>query len=70
MAKQQSFADKLKKKSAAESAKVVKIVYPFQSSDTGSWRYAEKYIKVFPDDDENKVIEDEIKLARASLEQN
>jgi len=70
MAKKQSFADKVKKKTAAESVKVIKLVYPFQSSDTGSWRYAEKYIKVYAEDDENKVIGDEIKLGRAALEKN
>lgn len=70
MAKKQSFADKVKKKKAAESAKVIKLVYPFQSPDTGTWRYAEKYIKVFPEDDENKIIGDEIKLGRAALEKN
>jgi hypothetical protein len=70
MAKVQSFADKVKKKSAAEAAKVIKLVYSYQSADTGSWRFAEKFIKVTPDQDENKVIEEEIKSGKALLEQN
>jgi len=70
MAKVQSFADKVKKQSAAEAAKVIKLVFSFQSSDTGAWRFAEKFIKVRPDDDENKIINDEIKSGKALLEQN
>ncbi|MCK4755296.1 MAG: hypothetical protein KAS58_08680 [Calditrichia bacterium] len=70
MAKAQSFADKVKKKSAAEAAKVIKLVYSYKSSDTGSWRFAQKFIKVLPDQDENKVIEEEIKNGKAYLEQN
>jgi hypothetical protein len=70
MAKAQSFADKVKKKSAAEAAKVIKLVFSYQSSDTGSWRFAEKFIKVSPDEDENKVIEEEIKNGKTLLEKN
>lgn len=70
MAKAQSFADKVKKKSAAEAAKVIKLVYSYQSADNGSWRFAEKFVKIAPDQDENKVIEEEIKNGKALLEQN
>jgi hypothetical protein len=70
MAKVQSFADKVKKKSAAEAAKVIKLVFSYQSSDNGSYRFAEKFIKVAPDQDENKVIEDEIKSGKTLMEQN
>jgi hypothetical protein len=70
MAKVQSFADKVKKQSASEAAKVIKLVFSFQSSDTGAWRFAEKFIKVRPDDDENKIVNDEIKNGKALLEQN
>ncbi len=70
MAKAQSFADKVKKKSAAEASKVIKLVYSYKSSDTGSWRFAQKFIKVLPDQDENKVIDEEIKNGKALLEQN
>jgi hypothetical protein len=70
MAKAQSFADKVKKKSAAEAAKVIKLVYPYQSADTGSWRFAEKFVKIAPDQDENKVIDEEIKNGKALLEKN
>jgi predicted small secreted protein len=70
MAKAQSFADKVKKKSVAEAVKVIKLVFSYKSSDTGSWRFAQKFIKVLPDQDENKVIEEEIKNGKAYLEQN
>jgi len=70
MAKVQSFADKVKKKTAAETAKVIKLVFSYQSSDTGSWRFAEKFIKVAPDENENKVIDEEIKSGKTLLEQN
>jgi hypothetical protein len=70
MAKVQSFADKVKKKTAAEAAKVIKLVFSYQSSDNGSWRFGEKFIKVAPDQDENKVIDEEIKNSKALLNQN
>jgi hypothetical protein len=70
MAKAQTFADKVKKKAAAQASKVIKLVYSYQSPDTGSWRFAEKYIKVAPEEDENKVIESEIKSGKARLEKN
>lgn len=70
MAKVQSFADKVKKKSAAEAAKIIKLVFSYQSSDNGSWRFAEKFIKVLPDEDENKIIDEEIKTGKALLEKN
>ena len=70
MAKMQSFADKVKKKTAAEAAKVIKLVFSYQSSDTGSWRFAEKFIKVAPDENENKVIDEEIQSGKTLLEQN
>jgi len=70
MAKARSFADKVKKKSAAETVKVIKLVYSYKSSDTGSWRFAQKFIKVLPDQDENKVIDEEIKNGKAYLEKN
>jgi len=70
MAKTQSFADKVKKKSAAESAKVMKLVYSYQSSDNGTWRFAEKFIKIPPGENENKIIDEEIKNGKLHLERN
>ena len=70
MAKIQSFADKLKKKSAAESAKVIKLVFSYQSPDTGAWRFSQKYIKVMPEQNENQVIAAEIKSGRTLLQKN
>lgn len=70
MAKVQTFADKVKQKAAADAGKMIKLVYSYQSPDTGSWRFAEKYIKVMPDQNENQVIEAEIKNGKAQLEKN
>jgi hypothetical protein len=70
MAKVQSFADKVKKKSVVETAKVIKLVYSYQSSENGTWRFAEKFIKVPPGEDESKIIDEEIKSGKAILEQN
>ena len=70
MAKIQSFADKVKKKSAAETAKVIKLVYSYQSSDNGAWRFAEKFIKVPPGESESKIIDEEIKSGKVLLEKN
>ncbi len=70
MAKVQTFADKVKKKAAAEAAKIIKLVYSYQSPDTGAWRFAEKYIRVMPNENENQVIESEIKNGKAQLEKN
>ena len=70
MAKTQSFADKIKKKSPTESAKVIKLVYTYQSSDNGAWRFAEKFIKVPPGENESKIIDEEIKNGKVLLEQN
>ena len=70
MAKAQSFADKVKKKSTTEAAKVIKLVFSYQSPETGSWRFSEKYIKVMPDQNENQVIETEIKSGKALLQKN
>ena len=70
MAKAQSFADKVKKKSKAEAAKIIKLVFSYQSSDTGAWRFAEKFIKVLPDENENTIINEEIQNGKALLEKN
>jgi hypothetical protein len=70
MAKAQSFADKVKKKSGGPGVRVIKLVYPFQSADTGSWRFAEKFVKILPDEDENQIIEKEINLGKTQLEHN
>lgn len=68
MAKVQTFADKVKKKAAAEAAKIIKLVFSYKSPDTGAWRFAEKYIRVLPSENENQVIESEIKNGKAQLE--
>ncbi|TFG94708.1 MAG: hypothetical protein E4H13_14480 [Calditrichales bacterium] len=70
MAKAQTFADKVKQKAAAEAAKVIKVVYSFKSPDTGAWRFAEKFVRVSPQEDEIQVIDKEVKIGKAQLEKN
>ena len=69
MAKQQSFADKTMKK-AADTTKVVRLVFSYKAPDTGVWRFSEKLVKMNVDDNEQQVLENEIKLSRARLEKN
>ena len=68
MAKAQSFADKIKKKSSAESARVFRLVYPYRSKENGSWRFVDKFVKVPVNEDESKILMDEIKNGKALLE--
>jgi len=70
MAKVQSFADKVKKKSGAEAAKVIKVVFSYQSPETGNWRLSEKFVKIMPGENENQKIETEIKSGKALLQKN
>ena len=70
MAKAQSFADKVQKKSGGPKIKVVRVVYSYQSPDNGAWRFADKFIKINPDEDENIIIEAAIKSGRARMENN
>ena len=68
MAKAQSFADKVKKKSATESLKVFRLVYPFKSKEKGSWRFVDKFVKVPAEADESKILQEEIQKGKALLE--
>jgi hypothetical protein len=70
MAKAQTFADKVKKKTAAQAARVIKLVYPYQSPDTGAWRFVEKFVKVKSDEDENAIVKAEIENGKALLEKH
>jgi hypothetical protein len=69
MAKQQSFADKVQKK-AGDTQKVVRLVFSYKAPDTGVWRFSDKLVKMGVDEDEQKVLENEIKIGRARLEKN
>jgi hypothetical protein len=70
MAKQQSFADKLKKKTSEQQAKPIKVVFSYKAADTGVWRFGEKFVYVAPGTSEDSVIAQEIKNSRARLEKN
>lgn len=58
MAKKQTFESKLKK--GPEDKKAIKVVFSYQSKDSGSWRFAEKIVKVPLDSDETKAVEAEV----------
>jgi len=60
MAKQQTFGDKAKKKKDA-IGKTIKLVYSTRSEKTGSWRFAEKYVKVSGNQDEATVLAEAMK---------
>ena len=68
MAKTQSFADKVKKKSAESAVKVLRVVFSYKAPDTGNWRFADKFVKIPAGENEEKVIESEINNGRARLE--
>lgn len=67
MAKKQSFASKLKKGGDAHF-KVVKMVFSYQSKDSGSWRFAERIVKVPVEGDEAKAVEAELNASLAFVE--
>ena len=69
MAKQQSFADKTQKK-AGDATKVVRLVFSYKAADTGVWRFSDKLVKMGADENEQQVLDQEIKKGRARLEKN
>ena len=67
MAKKQTFGDKVKK-GQGEQAKSVKVIYTYTSPKNGQMKFAEKIISFMPDENEDQVINAEIKNGRAMLE--
>ena len=67
MAKKQTFASKLHK-GQAETTKAVKLVFSYQAKDTGTWRYAEKIVKVPVEGDEAKAVDAEMKAGMAFIQ--
>ncbi|HQV34589.1 MAG TPA: hypothetical protein PKV71_22045 [Calditrichia bacterium] len=67
MAKKQSFESKTKKGSAVDY-KVIKLVFPYKSPKTNSWKYAEKFVKVPLEGNEQQFIDDSVKSGLAYLE--
>lgn len=66
MAKKQTFGDKVKGKDSV--AKTVKVVYTYTSPKNGQMKFAESYVKLKADDNEDKVVNAEITNGRAMLE--
>jgi len=66
MAKKQSFADKMKK--SGEHIKVYKIVMPYLSKTSGTWKFSEKYVKIDDETDETKFLNDQIKADLVELQ--
>ncbi len=60
MAKKQTFASKLNK-GDTDTFKAVKLVFSYQAKDTGSWRFAEKIVKVPVEGDETQAVTAEMK---------
>ncbi len=67
MAKKQTFGDKLKK-TGGDQGKSVKVVFSYTSPKNGEMKFAEKIIKVLPGDNEDQLVNQEIKNGRALLE--
>lgn len=67
MAKKLSFEGKLKKGKGG-NVKVVKLVYSYQAPGTGSWRFAEKFVKMPLDANEQQVLDEELKAGLAYFE--
>jgi hypothetical protein len=67
MAKKQTFGDKVKK-GHGELTKSVKVIYTYTSPKNGQMKFAEKIISITPDDNEDQIINAEIKNGRAMLE--
>ena len=64
MAKKQTFQSKLKK---SDDTKVIKLVYSYQSEKTGAWRFAEKYVKIPAEGDEQKYLDDALKAGMEAM---
>ena len=65
MAKKQTFESKLSK---GAPAKVVKMVFSYKSSATGTWKFGEQYVKVPHDTDEQKYLDEQLTANKARLE--
>lgn len=68
MAKKQTFESKIKKVVKGPNVKVVKLVYSYQAPGSGSWRFAEKLVKMPVDANEQEVLDAELKAGLAYLE--
>ncbi|MCB0283387.1 MAG: hypothetical protein KDF60_12465 [Calditrichaeota bacterium] len=67
MAKKQTFGDKVKK-GQGEQTKTVKVVYTYTSPKNGQMKFMESMITITANDNEDQVIENEIKNGRLLLE--
>ena len=67
MAKKQTFGDKVRK-GQGEQSKTVKVVYTFTSPKNGQMKFAESKLQIFPEDNEDQMVNNEITNGRAMLE--
>ena len=67
MAKKQTFGDKVKK-GHTETSKSIKVVYTYTSPKNGQMKFAEKILTVTAGDNEDQMINTEIKNGRLMLE--
>lgn len=68
MAKKQTFESKTKK--GGVDLKVIKLVFPYKSQKTGTWKFAERLVKVPQDANEQQFLDQEIQNGVAYLERH
>jgi hypothetical protein len=64
MAKQQSFEDKIKKKSQLVGFKPVKLVYAVKSKKSGAWRFPNKFIHIPDGVNEEQYVSEQVAKLR------
>jgi len=67
MAKAQSFAEKTMKKKG-DQIKVYKVVFPYKSSKSNAYNFAEKFVKIPAGVNEQAYLEQEMKKSRDLIE--
>lgn len=67
MAKKQTFGDKVKK-GQGDQTKTVKVVYTYTSPKNGQMKFMESMITITSSDNEDQIINEEIKNGRLLLE--
>ena len=67
MPKGQSFAEKTLKKKG-EQIKVYKVIFPYKSAQSGTYNFAEKFVKIPANVNEQSFLEQEMKKGREFVE--
>ena len=67
MARAQSFAEKTMKKKG-DQIKVYKVVFPYKSAKSSAYNFAEKFVKIPANVNEQTYLEQEMKKSRELIE--